>query len=290
EGLHLKAILPDFLYNGVEKLAAIDLPGESNVQKLAMGMVNRATDLVVDGSVKQGITYVDNEQGLALRIDAAMAATLRQREKITDDIFDKYAASMGYSKTERAYFYKSQLPYPSVPDLMLWARYFTPVGEDKKAFDEKFDIPDEDYEIWKWQTLQRLTTDHVQTLLKRGLFIEEDFNKELSKIGWSPTDQPKIKDLAYILPNAMLQVQGGLMQDIGNDKILKNISKSDIHPDYAQTYLDAVLTKPASRDIIEYQLRQDSTLTNLPKELKKVGIHPDYLELYKTLAYPIPPV
>ncbi|GAJ12939.1 unnamed protein product, partial [marine sediment metagenome] len=96
--------------------------------------------------------------------------------------------------------------------------------------------------------------------------------------------------LGYILPNSMLFVQGGLVQEVENDTILENISKGDIHPDYAQTYLDAVLTKPASIDIMAYELRQENKLANLPKELKKIGIHPDYTKLYETLAYQIPPV
>ncbi|GAI78680.1 unnamed protein product, partial [marine sediment metagenome] len=75
-----------------------------------------------------------------------------------------------------------------------------------------------------------------------------------------------------------------------DDKIITDISKGDIHPDYAQTYLDAVLTKPASRDIVAYELRQDPSLSNLPERLRKIGIHGDYHELYKELAYQIPPV
>ncbi|GAI65380.1 unnamed protein product, partial [marine sediment metagenome] len=97
-------------------------------------------------------------------------------------------------------------------------------------------------------------------------------------------------DLAYILPNPMLLVQGGLMQDIGDEDIIKNISMGDIHPDYAQTYLDAVLTKPASQDIIAYELRKDPSLRNLPERLRKIGIHSKYHPLYKELAYQIPPV
>ncbi|GAI59558.1 unnamed protein product, partial [marine sediment metagenome] len=74
------------------------------------------------------------------------------------------------------------------------------------------------------------------------------------------------------------------------EKILENISKGDIHPDYAETYLDAVLTKPASQDIVAYQLRKDPDLSILEQELKKIGIHPNYMDIYKTLAYQIPPV
>ncbi|GAH29769.1 unnamed protein product, partial [marine sediment metagenome] len=48
---------------------------------------------------------------------------------------------------------------------------------------------------------------------------------------------------------------------LDNERILENISKGDIHPEYAKTYLDAVLTKPASQDIVAYELRQDPSLS-----------------------------
>ncbi|GAI69404.1 unnamed protein product, partial [marine sediment metagenome] len=117
-----------------------------------------------------------------------------------------------------------------------------------------------------------------------------DFYDEIARMGWHRVDHNAIQDLAYILPNAMLMVQGGLMQDVGDDTIIANISKGDIHPDYARTYLDAVLTKPASQDIVAYELRKDPSLTNLPERLRKIGIHPDYFSLYNELAYQIPPV
>ncbi|GAH92894.1 unnamed protein product, partial [marine sediment metagenome] len=65
---------------------------------------------------------------------------------------------------------------------------------------------------------------------------------------------------------------------------------ADINPKYAQQYLDAILTKPASTDLVAYHLRKDPTLAELPIDLQKIGIHPDYLDVYKTLPYPIPPV
>ncbi|GAJ17030.1 unnamed protein product, partial [marine sediment metagenome] len=117
-----------------------------------------------------------------------------------------------------------------------------------------------------------------------------DFYSEIARMGWSGENEAAIRELAYILPNPMLLVQGGLMQDIGDDTIIESISKGDIHPDYAQTYLDAVLTKPSSQDIIAYELRQDPSLSVLDTKLRKIGIHPEYNALYKELAYQIPPV
>jgi len=127
-------------------------------------------------------------------------------------------------------------------------------------------------------------------LLKRGALSEPDFYAEIGRIGWHSVDRNSIRDLSYILPNSMLFVQGGLIQGLGNETILENISKGDIHPDYAKTYLDAVLTKPASIDLMAYHLRKDPSLSALEQDLKRIGIHPEYTDVYKTLAYQIPPV
>ncbi|GAI47954.1 unnamed protein product, partial [marine sediment metagenome] len=62
------------------------------------------------------------------------------------------------------------------------------------------------------------------------------------------------------------------------------------NPAYAQKYLDAILTKPSSQDIIAYQLRREPALAGLAAELRKIGIHPNYHSLYRELAYVIPPV
>ncbi|MBA7522241.1 hypothetical protein ES705_14359 [subsurface metagenome] len=224
------------------------------------------------------------------RIDAATTAVLNQRIKITPEKLEERYKGWGYTEGEWDYYYAASQPYPSIPDIMLWARYFAPTGDAKTAFKVKYDIPDNDYDLWEWQTLQRLNTMQAQSLLKRGEFTKVEFNRELEKIGWSVKDQPRIEDLGYILPNSMLMVQGGLIQELDEKIILENISKGDIHSEWAQTYLDAVLTKPASIDIMAYELRQENKLANLPKELKKIGIHPDYTDVYKTLAYQIPPV
>lgn len=223
-------------------------------------------------------------------LTAQQAVTLSQRKKITDDYFYLLTASEGYEDIAADSLFTSMLPYPSIPDLMLWARYHGDPNNLKPLVLEKFNVPLDEFEMWKWQTEQRITTQQAQEFYKRGIYSETDFDDELTRIGWIWQDRSQLKDLSYLLPNAMLQVQGGLIQGIPDGDILENISKSDIHPQYAQTYLDAVLTKPSSQDIIAYQLRQDPNLTTLPQELKKIGIHPDYSELYKTLAYPIPPV
>ena len=223
-------------------------------------------------------------------LNSEQVNTLFRQGKITEDLWNTTIASEGYEDILGRFLYESQIPYPSIPDLVLYSRYHGDPDNPWGEIQNWYDIPARDWPVWKWLGLQRINTLQAQSLLKRGFYNDVEFYDEIARIGWHSVDRNAIFDLAYILPNPMLLVQGGLMQDIGNDTIIKNISKGDIHPDYAQTYLDAVLTKPASQDIVAYELRQDPTLANLPERLRKIGIHPNYHPLYKELAYQIPPV
>ncbi|GAH16382.1 unnamed protein product, partial [marine sediment metagenome] len=114
--------------------------------------------------------------------------------------------------------------------------------------------------------------------------------KHLAELGWSNVDRDFITEMSWTIPNAMLLTQGNLFQQKAGAEILTDIAKADINPLYAQQYLDAILTKPASGDIIAYQLRRDPELSGLASELKRIGIHDNYFGLYKELAYQIPPI
>ncbi|GAH43171.1 unnamed protein product, partial [marine sediment metagenome] len=147
-----------------------------------------------------------------------------------------------------------------------------------------------EWPVWSWLGLQRLTTEQAHTLFRRKLISASSLFSELSQIGWSPENRPLIEELNWTIPNAMLLVQGDLQQKQSHDKLISDISIADINPKYAETYLDGILTKPASSDLVAYELRKDPKLSALPARLKQIGIHPDYFDIYRTLAYPIPPV
>ncbi len=231
-----------------------------------------------------------NKRALETWLTAEQANTLFRRGKIEKSLWDVTLESEGYNEILSKFLYSSQDVYPTLSDLVLYSRYHGDIDNVWAEIQKYYDIDVNDFKIWEWLGLQRLSTINVQALYKRGFYEESDFYDKLSRIGWSNDDQNAIRDLAYLLPNSMLLIQGGLIQGIENDDIIESISKGDIHPDYAQIYLDAVLTKPASQDIVAYELRQDNALTNLPTELRKIGIHPDYYPLYQELAQQIPPV
>lgn len=240
----------------------------------AMAMLRRAT----------------NRRARETWLNAQQAVTLSQRQKIPDEFFYELTAAEGYEDVIADSLYTSLQPYPTIPDLMLWARYHGDPDNIRELVWEKFDVPVDDFGVWEWLTWQRLNTLQAQQLLKRGAMTDGDFWNEIGRIGWHASDRDTIRDLAYSLPNSMLLVQGNLQQEADRETILDDISRGDIHPDYAARYLDAVLTKPASQDLVAYQLRKNPDLSGLDKQLSKIGIHPDYWDVYRELAYQIPPV
>jgi len=254
---------------------------------------SEVADSVVNQTLNHALVQFNHEQAAYWHdvfIDARMASDLWFRKKITEEMYNKRMLSQGYEAAEADHYFKSLQPFPSVPELMLWARYHGNPDNIKEAVWKKANVSTDDFELWEWLGLQRLTTVQAQTLFKRGTFTDIQLAEELARLGWSKTDRDIIRDLGYILPNPMLLVQGNLQAEATDADILADISKADIHPDYAEQYLDAVLTKPASQDVVAYELRKDPSLSNLDQRLRKIGIHPDYWPAYKELAYQIPPV
>ena len=240
----------------------------------AMSMMKRA----INRRAKE--TWLTTEQ----------ANTLLSRKKIPVDYWKLITSSEGYEDIIAEQLHQAQRPYPTIPDLVTYSRYHGDADNIRATLGEFFDVDPVDFKLWEWLGLQRLTTLQAQTLYKRKTLSDTAFSTELARIGWSPADRPFIEELSWIIPNPMLLVQGGLMVGDTDSKLLADISLAEIHPKHAQTYLDAVLTKPASQDIINFELRRDPTLANLPRELRKIGIHPAYAPLLRELASIIPPV
>ncbi len=223
-------------------------------------------------------------------LTSEQANTLFRRGKIEQDFWDLIVTSEGYENVISKFLYKSQEPYPTIPDLILYSRYHGDPDTPWTEFQEWFDVDAKDWPVWKWLGLQRFTTTDVQTLYRRGRITEDELVEHLARIGWSDDDRLLVKEMGWSIPNAMLLVQGNLQQKKSKDEIISDISIADIKPKYAQQYLDAILTKPSSQDLIAYELRRDPNLSGLSDRLQQIGIHPDYIDTYKTLAYPIPPV
>ncbi|GAI08250.1 unnamed protein product, partial [marine sediment metagenome] len=184
--------------------------------------------------------------------------------------------SEGYADILARQLYVSQMPFPSIPDVITYSRYHGDPNTPWSTAKDIVDIDAVDWPVWDWLSLQRLNTLQIQTLYKRGIIDETTAAFKLAEAGWRGADVDYVKKMSWVVPNAMLLVQGDLHQRVSESQILKDIAIADINPAYAQTYLDAILTKPASQDIIAYELRNDPSLSNLPAMLQRIGIHPDY--------------
>ncbi len=224
------------------------------------------------------------------RIKAETAVTLFQRKKITKEFYDKRMLSGGYADEEAVHLDKSMQPYPSIQEIIRYGRYESDAENPKTFVWSKFNVPADDWEMWEWLSLQKLSTDQVQTVYRRGEWDKSRAGLELSRLGWPLEEREALLNLAYQLPNAMLLIQGNLLQGVSQTDMIDDIAKAGIHPSYAEKYFDGVLTKPNTQDLVEWQLRVDPTLAGLDDELRKTGIHPNYFDVYKTLANPIPPI
>ena len=231
-----------------------------------------------------------NRGALETWLDPNQAVSLFQRQKIDDTYFDLLMTSAGYDTSIARQMSTSLLPYPAIAEIMRYARYHGDPTNTRETVWEKFDVPVDDYDMYEWLTLSVLSTDQIHRLFRRQTITDNDANLALQRVGWRDNDIDFVKELGWLLPNPMLMVQGELQQEKSRDQIIESISRSDIHPDFAETYLDAILTKPATIDLIANELRQDPELSDIERKLIKLGIHPDYVSVYKTLAYPIPPV
>jgi len=292
----LFADIPDvsLLPKGIQNLIrGISEPASFAMLPFLAGVGINAIDEALDIAFEGAFTVLKRKYKTRTKetwLTSEQANVLWSRQKIPEGLWDEVIASEGYEDILGSALYESQLAYPSIPDLVLYSRYHGDADAPWGEFQKWYNISPREWPVWKWLGLQRLTTLQMQTLYRRGLITNTDLFSRLAQIGWSAIDRPFIEELGWTTPNAMLLVQGDLQQRQSQEQILKDISIADINPRYAQTYLDAILTKPASQDIVAYQLRKDPSLAGLDTDLRRIGIHPDYIEHYKTLAYQIPPI
>jgi len=243
-------------------------PDWDDLQRMFLGTVSRGVALAGGEQMAKPFEYQAAIQFQQTRITPETAITLMQRKKVHEDFYQGRMQSGGYNDDEA----------------------FTDAENPQAGVLERFDVPLMDWDLWDWLSVQKLSTEQVQNVYRRGGWDKDRASLELSRLGWPLDEREMLIELSYQLPNAMLLVQGDLLQEMSRDDIILDIAKAGIHPIYADKYFDGVLTKPNTQDLIAWQLRLDPTLKGLDKELEKTGIHPDYFDVYKTLAHPIPPI
>ncbi len=278
------------LVNLFDKLSNPPDPSWDEIQRPFLGIYTRAVGMVTGDRMAKPFEYETNEKYLNERIRPETAITLLQRKKITQDFYDHRMHSAGFDDSESIHLYNANRPYPSMQELIKYGRYNSDAENPKAFVWTLFDVHPDEWDMWEWLSIQKLSTDQVQTVYRRGEWDKSRSMLELSRLGWPLEEREALLDLAYQLPNAMLLVQGNLLQGVSTTDMIEDIAKAGIHPDYAEKYFDGVLTKPNTQDIIAWQLRIDPNLGGLEDELRKTGIHPAYFDVYKTLAHPIPPI
>lgn len=284
------ADLPSGIQTFVRTLAS---PPSAGFGGFALGVGIETIDEVLHNAMSPLMKMMSraiNKRSKETWLTSEQANTLFSRGKITQPLWNEIVTSEGYEDILGKFLYMAQKPYPTIPDIMRWARYKTDPYNIRTTVIDKFDVDNDDFELWQWLSGMRLTIAEVQNLYKREIFSESQFNQNLAQIGYDKDDLPLLKNLSYSIPNAMLLLQGDLFKGTPEAEIIKHVTMGDVHPDFASTYIDAVLTKPSATDLIAYQLRFDPNLNNLSQELRKIGIHTHYHNMYKELAYQIPPV
>jgi len=281
---------PSALVDFLNKLTAPTEPDFDDLQRMFLGTVSRGVALAGGEQMAKPFEYEAAEKYLNSRIKAETAVTLFQRKKITQDFYDHRLHSDGYADSEAVHLYNSMRPYPSIQELIRYGRYNSDAENPKAFVWQLFDVHPDDWEMWDWLSIQKLSTEQVQTVYRRGGWDKSRSSLELARLGWPLEERESLLNLAYQLPNAMLLVQGNLLQGVSTTDMIDDIAKAGINPMYAKKYFDGVLTKPNTQDLIAWQLRLDPSLSGLDDELRKTGIHPQYFDVYKTLANPIPPI
>ncbi len=223
-----------------------------------------------------------------MKSDTAMR--LARRKRVSVDFLNQRFRNEAVGPAEADVWYADSAPAIGIPDWIRWSRYNGDGVDIWGPLFEHIDLDPKDFPIWRWLSESQFTLDQITSLFNRGIMNDDWRDDQLNRMGWSTDKHDLLKELSWTIPNAMILMQGDLMTGASDKAILSDLGHADLHPDYQQKYYDAVRTKPATTDLIQWHLRQDDDMRSLDDDLRKVGIHPDYYDLYHTLAEPIPPI
>jgi hypothetical protein len=282
--------LPNHYKNYLQNIANPPKPSWENpliryVSQLGNVILERIT-----GHEMKAYDYHMNSYLQSDLITPDIANVLKFRNKISDELWTKRQNAGGFSDIEGSFIYESQKPYPNLTDIISYCRYnFDAINPKGKVWDY-LDISPNDWDIWDWVSHVQPTLDQTLTYYKRNYWDKSRTDLELARMGYTTEYHEALRHLAYSIPDASILLQAGLFTDKQLLDIIQDLKKADIHPDYTTNYIDAMMLKPDVTTVIEYLLRNDPYLNNLNTELRRIGIHPNYYDMYKTLAYPIPPV
>jgi len=274
-------------------LRAVGTPGHFGLSDVAKQTLGQSGSQSITSGLTpflRSLGYAANKKFPSALIDFPTTMLLAQRRKAIPELFTSRAESNGYKEAEARLFYDASLPYPDISDWLRYFRYTKDATDTITQLQTRQDIPDDEYAVWEWLNAMLLSLNDVQALFVRGYMDYEQAHLELRRNGWNDMDAAAMLDLAFAIPNPAIRVQAGLLQNESDEQLTDRITQAGIHPEHATDFLNALLAKPNPQDIIRWRLRSDPSLSDLPTDLRRIGVHPEYLDVYKTLAFPVPPV
>jgi len=274
-------------------LGAIGEPGHFGLKQVGTAVASQASG----GVIQEGLTpfmrllsYAINTVKPTKLIELDNAATLRYRSIMPQELYEEIGKKYGYDPTMAQAIYKSLMPYPTITDVIEYCRYTFGNSSVENDVSHRIDFTGDDFPMWDFQTRLRLTPNEIQQLCVRNAITPDRAREELERLGYYKELTGSVLDLGYSVPNPTILLQSSLFRGEPFDINEKYVEKGGISPEYAPHYIDGVLTRPDPAAIIRYLLRKDPGLGTLDRELRRLGIHPDYFDVYKTLAYPVPPI
>lgn len=286
----IRAAMPFDVLPKLEGLLAFPHPGLAAVGgRFVSEVADQAVSMVMTPALRK-TQYAANRLFANLKLSPDQATALFRRKRLAAGDFEYDMSIAGFDEFERKLAYDASSPFPTVPELLRWARYHGPPDNTWSTLFKYVDLDPIDYPKFEWLSHLQLSTDQLTALYRRGNRDLAQTQLGLQQVGWYNKDVGEILDLSYNIPNPMLLLQSGLHRGDSIDSIFKQFRAADLHPAYHQSYYDAVLTKPGSGDLVAYHHRQENDLRGLEDDLRRIGIHPDYTDVYRTLAYQIPPI
>lgn len=286
----IRASVPFDILAKMEGLLEFPDPGLAAAGSMFFGQVGSTAVNAVLSPAMRKTGYAANRMFPDVHIGPEVAMNLKFRKQIADSDYKDRMLTSGIVGLEAERFFLASQPFPGIAELIRWARYHGQPETASSTLEKYVELDPKSYNIYNWLGLQVLSTNQITSLFKRDLLTDTQAKYKLRETGWFHNDVDRIMELGYLIPNAMLLLQGNLHEGESVAKIFEDLGHADIHPDYQQKYYDAVLTKPAPADIISYHLREGNSLNQIDDDLKRIGIHPEYFKVYHTLTDKIPPL
>ncbi|GAI83425.1 unnamed protein product, partial [marine sediment metagenome] len=170
----------------------------STLAGVGINAVDEVLDLVFDPILTM-MKRANKRRTKETWLTSSQVNALWARKKGTEGLWDETTASEGYEAALASMLYESELPYPTIPDVVAYSRYHGDYDAPWGEFEKWWNINPREWPVWKWLGTQKLNTLQCQTLLKRGTMSPPDFFAEIGRIGWPDFDRDSIYDLSYIL-------------------------------------------------------------------------------------------